>query len=135
MRDLVHWLSVDLQEWLFCTAKDAGMSAMAEYVLKEGNLVPSATGVAGPPLRRAYCSRGCYDSDEPIRSCTCKGCYNDAHGRGYDYAFVHGYLKNSPPGFRKSPERQEWLPFPKDLSYQFGRPIHFKTGLIGSGAT
>lgn len=31
--------------------------------------------------------------------------HGDAHGRGWNYAFEHGYLKCLPPGYRKPPTR------------------------------
>jgi hypothetical protein len=89
---------------------------MAESILEEKNLIPSATGPAGPIPRRDYCKPLCYENDKhgPSGSCHCKGCRGNAHGRGKSYALDHGYLKDSPPGSRKPPLDQEWL-FPEEL--------------------
>ena len=88
---------------------------MAESTLEANNLIPSATGPAGPITRAAFCSRGCYANDKHGLSgaCTCKGCHGNAHGRGKKYAFDNGYLKFSPPGSRKPPLGQELL-FPEE---------------------
>ncbi len=107
---------------------------MAEYVLKGQSVVLSATGPAGPPLRREYCKPRCYDAEEPNGACTCMVCHGYAHGRGWNYASEHGYLECSIPGSQRSPEGQQWLPFPDGQALQFGTPIELKTGLTGSGA-
>lgn len=77
----------------------------------ERNLIPSATGPAGPIPHPAYCTHQCYAAGKPerSRSCECNGCHGDAHGRGKKYAFDHGYLKFSPPGSRRPPLDQERL--------------------------
>jgi hypothetical protein len=87
--------------------------AMAENTLEGKNLIPSATGQAGPIPRRPYCKPRCYEKGKrgPSRSCECKGCGGHAHSCGWNYAFEHGYLSSLPPGFRKPPPDQELLPF------------------------
>jgi hypothetical protein len=79
--------------------------------LKEGNLIPRATGRAGPIPHPAYCTPQCYAKGKRVlsASCKCRGCRGDAHGRGRKYAFDHGYLKYSLPGSRKPPLDQELL--------------------------
>lgn len=89
---------------------------MAENMLNGKNLIPSATGPAGPIPHPAYCTPQCYAKGRRALSgsCQCRGCRGDAHGRGKKYAFDHGYLKYSPPGSRKPPLGPE-LPFPEEL--------------------
>jgi len=88
---------------------------MAEHALEEKNRITSATGPPGPIPRRAYCTAQCYEKGKRklSKSCHCKGCGGDAHGRGRKYAWDHGYLKGSLPSSRKSPLGQESL-FPED---------------------
>ena len=88
---------------------------MAENMLEAGIQIPTATGPAGPIPRRAYCTPQCYEKGKRklSRSCHCKRCHGDAHGRGRKYAWNHGYLKDSPPGSRKTPFGQEPL-FPEE---------------------
>ena len=77
-----------------------------------------ATGPAGPIPHPDYCMHQCYAKGkrELGRSCECKGCDGDAHGRGKQYAFNHGYLKHSPPGSRKPKPGQEALFSEEDLA-------------------
>jgi hypothetical protein len=80
----------------------------------EKNRIPSATGPAGPIPHRHYCAPACYAGNPASTSdCKCKGCKKNAHGRGRQYAFENGYLKNSQPNLRKPPEDQEEL-FPDE---------------------
>jgi hypothetical protein len=88
---------------------------MAEGTLDERDLIPPATGSAGPIPHPAYCTPQCYAKGKLklSRSCQCKGCRGDAHGRGKKYAFDHGYLRDSPIGSRKPPPGIGWL-FPEE---------------------
>ncbi len=88
---------------------------MAENTLEGKNLIPSATGKAGPMPRTPYCTPQCYAKGkrELSKSCHCERCSGEAHGRGWNYAFEHGYLKDLPVGFRKPPLDQEEL-FPEE---------------------
>jgi len=89
---------------------------MAEKVSEEKRPIPpTATGPAGPIPHPPYCRPQCYadGKHQSNRACQCKACGGDAHGRGRKYAFDHGYLRDSPPIFRKTPKDQEWL-FPKE---------------------
>jgi hypothetical protein len=88
---------------------------MKPHAPKEGKLSPSATGPAGPIPHRPYCMPQCYAKGKRAlaKSCECKGCGGDAHGRGRKYAFDHGYLKYSPLGSRRTPSGQESL-FPDE---------------------
>lgn len=72
-----------------------------------------ATGPAGPIPHRGYCTPLCYKKGKLSKSCKCKRCRGDAHGRGWKYAFEHGYLTWSPLGDRKPPSDQEEL-FPDE---------------------
>ena len=96
---------------------------MAENTLEGGNLIPSATGPAGPIPHPAYCTPQCYAKGklELSGSCQCKGCRGGAHGRGRKYAFDHGYLKYSPLGSRMPPLDQELL-FPEQPFAQIEAP-------------
>jgi len=76
-------------------------------------LTPSATGPAGPVPHPDYCRPPCYKKGKLSKSCKCKGCRGDAHGRGWKYAFEHGYLSCSPHRYRKPPPDQEDL-FPAE---------------------
>ena len=77
--------------------------------------ISSATGPAGPIPRTPYCTPQCYAKGKRklSKSCQCKGCDGDAHGRGKKYAFDNGYLKFSSPGSRKPPLGQVAL-FPEE---------------------
>ena len=88
---------------------------MAANTLEGERPIPSATGPAGPIPRRAYCTPQCYAKGKLklSRSCKCKACHGGAHGRGKKFARENGYLKDSPPGSRKTPSDQEFLPFPE----------------------
>jgi hypothetical protein len=96
---------------------------MAQDRLEGRNLIPSATGPAGPIPHPAYCTPQCYAKGKRklSGSCKCKGCRGGAHGRGKKYAFDHGYLKNAPPGSRKPPLDQEPL-FPEQPSAEIEEP-------------
>ena len=97
---------------------------MTETTLEGKYRTPSATGPPGPIPRRAYCAPQCYEKGKRKRSgsCHCKGCHGDAHGLGRKYAWDHGYLKDSPPGSRKTPLGQEPLPFPEELPAPIATP-------------
>jgi hypothetical protein len=97
---------------------------MTENELEGKDRIPSATGPPGPIPRRAYCASQCYERGKRklSRSCTCKACHGDAHGRGKKYARDHGYLKDSPPGSRKTPLGQEELPFPEESPVSIALP-------------
>lgn len=86
---------------------------MAESTLDGRNPIPSATGSAGPIPRTVHCTPQCYKEgkSELSGSCKCEVCHGRAHGRGWNFAFEHGYLNSLPPGFQKPPPDQEWLPF------------------------
>jgi len=86
---------------------------MAESSLESTILIPSATGLAGPIPHPDYCAPQCYKKGKLSKSCKCKSCNGDAHGRGWKYAFEHGYLSCSSPGYRKPPFDQEEL-FPDE---------------------
>jgi hypothetical protein len=75
--------------------------------------LPRATGLPGRMPRNVYCTHQCYNAGKRSRaeSCTCKGCGGKAHGRGWNYAFEHGYLSALDVVFRPTPADQEWLPF------------------------
>lgn len=96
---------------------------MAESMLEGKNLIPSATGPAGPIPHPAYCKPQCFAKGKhgPSGTCQCKGCRGDAHGRGKRYALDHGFLKDSLPGSRKPPLDQEWL-FPEKPLTQIEGP-------------
>ena len=89
---------------------------MTEKTLEGAAIRLSATGPAGPIPHASYCTPQCYAKGrrEFSRSCQCKGCQGDAHGRGRKYAFDHGYLKYSPLGPRKPKPGQELL-FPGEI--------------------
>jgi hypothetical protein len=89
---------------------------MKEHTPKEANRRTSSTGAPGSIPHPAYCTPQCYAKGkcDLAKSCECKGCWGDAHGRGRKYAFDHGYLKFSPSGSRKSPPNQESL-FPDEI--------------------
>ena len=97
---------------------------MAENPLAGKNSSPSATGPAGPIPHRDYCKPQCYKGARATAEfCQCKGCLGDAHGRGWNYAFEHGYLKYLPPGFQKTPPDQQEL-FPEELATAIGSADH-----------
>jgi hypothetical protein len=97
---------------------------MKEHTPKEGSRTHSATGPAGPIPHPFYCTPQCYAKGkrELAKSCECRGCRGDAHGRGRKYAFDHGYLKLSPPGSRKLPTDQAQL-FSDEISPEQEVPI------------
>ena len=100
---------------------------MAKKLSKEVDRGLSATGPAGSIPRTPYCTHQCYATGvrDRARSCECKGCDSDAHGRGRKYAFDHGYLKDSPPGSRKVPTGQEPL-FPEEIT----APVDLEIAMI-----
>lgn len=86
---------------------------MAKRTSEGKSLIPPATVPAGRNPRTAYCTPQCYEKGILARagSCQCKKCHGHAHAQGRK--FDHGYLKNSPPDFRRPPLDQEWL-FPEE---------------------
>jgi hypothetical protein len=89
---------------------------MALKVKEEDRPLPSATGAAGPSLRINYCTSSCYEAKHPAagNACGCKGCNGNAHGRGRQYAFDHGYLKDLTHGVNKPKPGQMALIFEDD---------------------
>lgn len=97
-------------EYHFCAMPSDNISlTMREHSSDSTILTPAATGPAGPVPHLDYCAPQCYKKGKLSKSCKCKRCHGDAHGRGWKYAFEHGYLKCSPPGCRKPPFDQEEL--------------------------
>ena len=98
--------------------------ATAIGMLDGRNLIPSATGPAGPILRANYCIPQCYGNGKRDLwgSCRCKRCYGAAHGRKRKFAFDHGNLKSSPPASRRPPSGHEPL-FPEEPPAPIGAPI------------
>jgi hypothetical protein len=96
---------------------------MADGTLEGKNQTPSATGSAGPISRAKYCTPQCYERGKRKRSrtCRCKGCGGDAHGRGRKYACDHGYINGSPVVFRRPPSEQRPL-FPPESPASAARP-------------
>jgi hypothetical protein len=91
---------------------------MATNTLEDKKSVMRATGPAGPIPHANYCTPQCYAKGkrERRRECQCRGCKGDAHGRGKQYAFNQGYLKDSPPGSRKPTPDQEPLFSEEDIA-------------------
>jgi len=94
---------------------------MAQDRLEGRNLIPSATGPAGPIPHPAYCTPQCYAKGKRklSGSCKCKGCRGGAHGRGKKYAFDHGYTQLFRSGI------VEYA-----FSHFYGPPIGFHSDLI-----